>query len=165
MPKPTTYATPICIGLTILAAIGLIIGWYQHQVLVILILLLPAVIYEVYRTEGESTRWASWMMLLTIAAEFYFIWQKVSFDLAQYFGISEQYVGGFWVPLGEIKIVAPVLMAVLAGILFFRTFGKYTKWLAVIIFITALVTVYILDPNIIKTMLPGIIQQGTNNFY
>lgn len=165
MPKPTQYATPICLVLTIVAAIGLVYGWLNQNVIAILILLLPAVIYEVYRTEGESTKWSSWMMLITVVLEIWFIWKNVSFDLAQYFGVSEQYMGGYWVPLGEIKIVAPILMAVLAGILFFRTYGKYTKWLAVIIFVGALVTVYILDPNIIKTMLPGIIQQGTNRFY
>lgn len=165
MPKPTKFATPICIVLTILAAIGLLIGWVNHNVMVILILLLPAVIYEVYRTEGESTRWSSWVMLITVVLEIYFLWKNVSFNLANYFNMSEQYVGGFWVPLGDIKIVAPILMAVLSAVLFFRTYGKYTKWLAVVIFVSALVTVYILDPNIIKTMLPGIIQQGTNRYY
>jgi len=165
MPKPTRYATSICLVLTIIAAIGLIFGWLNHNVLIILVLLLPAVIYEVYRTEGDSTKWASWVMLITVVAEIWFIWKNVSFDLAQYVGVSEQYVGGFWVPLGDIKVIFPILMAVLAGILFFRTYGKYTKWLAIIIFISAAATVYIIDPAIIKTMLPGLIQQGANRFY
>lgn len=165
MPKPTQYATPICLVLTILAAIGLVYGWLNHNVIVILILLLPAVIYEVYRTEGVSTKWASWVMLITVVLEIYFIWKSVSFDLANYFGMSEQYVGGFWVPLGDIKVIAPILMAVLSGILFFRTNGKYTKWLAVIIFVCAFATVYVINPDIIKTILPGIIQQGLNRFY
>jgi len=165
MAKPTTYATPICLALTILAAIGLIIGWINHSAIVVLILLLPAVAYEVYRTEGESTRWASWALAISIVLEIYFVWAKTSFDLASYFGMSEQYVGGFLVPLGDIKVIFPILMAVLAAILFFRTFGKYTKWLAIIIFISAAATVYIIDPAIIKTMLPGLIQQGANRFY
>lgn len=165
MAKPTIYATPICLVLTILAAVGLIAGWFNHNVMIILALILPAVGYEIYRTEGESTKWASWLMLIVLLLEIYFIWKKVSFDLASYFGSSEQYVGGFWVPLGDIKIVAPVLMAVLSAILFFRTNGKYTKWLAIIIFISAIVAVLIIDPNIIKTMLPGIIRQGAYNLY
>jgi len=165
MAKPTTYATPICIGLSILAMIGIILGWLNHNALILIILLLPAVIYEIYRTEGESTKWASWVMLIVILAEIWFIWKNVSFDLANYFGTSEQYVGGFWVPLGDIKIIAPIVMAVLSGILFFRTNGKYTKWLAVIIFVSAGVAVYIINPEIIKTMLPVIIQQGLNRYY
>lgn len=165
MPKSVTYATPICLVLTILAAIGLVFGWFDHNAIIILILLLPAIGYEIYRTEGVSTKWASWVMLIVVLAEIYFIWKGISFDLANYLGTSEQYVGGFWVPLGDIKIIGPILLAVLAGILFFRTNGKYTKWLAVIIFVSALVTVYIIDPGIIKTMLPGIIGQGLNRFY
>ena len=160
MPKPTTYATPICLGLTILAAIGLIIGWVNHSVILILLFALPAVVYEIYRTEGESTRWASWGLLAVIILEIFFIWRNVSFDLASYFNSTEQYIDGYLVPLGDIKVIGPLIIAVLAVILFFRTYGKYTKWLAVIIFISALAAVFILKPDIFKTLLPAMIQQG-----
>lgn len=165
MAKPTKYATPICLGLTIIAAIGLVLGWYQHSVLVILVLLLPAVVYEIYRTEGESTRWSSIILFIVLILEIWFIWKKVSFNLASYLGKTEQYVGGFWVPLGEVKVLAPIIIALVSAVLFFRTRGIYTKWLAIIIFVSALVAVYILDPNIIKTILPSILEQGTNRYY
>lgn len=165
MAKPTTYATPICIVLSIIALIGIIIGLVNHSAMAVLILLIPAVIYEIYRTEGESTRWASWAMIIVVALEIYFLWKNVSFDLAQYLNTSEQYVGGFWVPLGDIKIVGPLMMAVIAAILFFRTNGKYTRWLAVIIFASAIALVYIINPDILKTMLPSLIQQGTYHIY
>lgn len=165
MAKPTKYATPICIGLSILSIIGVAIGLVNHSAMVVLLLLIPAVIYEIYRTEGESTRWASWAMIVVVALEIYFLWKNVSFDLAQYLNTSEQYVGGFWVPLGDIKIVGPLMMAVIAAILFFRTNGKYTKWLSVIIFASAIIIIYILNPDILKTMLPGLIQQGAYHIY
>jgi hypothetical protein len=165
MAKPTKFATPICIVLTIIAAIGLVLGWYQHNVLVILILLLPAVAYEIYRTEGDSTRWSSIMLFIVLILEIWFIWKKVSFNLANYLGKTEQYVGGFWVPLGDIKVLAPIIIALVSAVLFFRTRGIYTKWLAVVIFISALLIVYIIDPEIIRKVLPSVIEQGANRYY
>lgn len=59
---------------------------------------------------------------------------KINFNLINFFGKSEKYIAGYHVSLGDIKILGPVLMAILSLILFFRTYGLYTKWLAVIIF-------------------------------
>jgi hypothetical protein len=59
MARPTTYATPICIGLTVLAAIGIVIGLLTEEVTWPIASLVPTVGYEAYRTEGPSTRWAS----------------------------------------------------------------------------------------------------------
>lgn len=153
MARPTKYATPICIGLTVLAAIGAVIGVLTENSLVAILLLLPAVGYEVYRTEGESTRWASWAMLATFVALLIFSIFDVEYDLAAFFGESEKYVAGRKVPLGDIKVVASALMIVLGIVLFTRTRGVYTRWLAIIILVASFAIVFILSPDTFKDLL------------
>ncbi len=74
-------------------------------------------------------------------------------DLAKFLGMTEKRIGGYTIPLGDIKVVAPAVMAILAIILFVRTRGRYTKWLAAIIFITSFAIVYALDPTIFAELL------------
>jgi len=160
MAKSYKYATEICVALTVLALIGIVIGIAKSSPLIAIIFLLPAVIYEVYRTEGKSTKWASIVLLVVFIAEFILIITNVSFDLAGFLGATEKCVAGYAVPLGDIKIVGPGLMAVLALILLIRTRGRYTKWLAIIIIITSLAIAYILDPAIFTKFLRLGIQEG-----
>ena len=160
MAKPTKHATLICIILTLLALLGIFIGIATSLPLVIIIFLLPAVIYEVYRTEGKSTKWASWGLLIVLIAEVILIVANISFDLAEFSGATEKYVGGYNVPLGDIKVVGPAIMAILAIILFIRTRGRYTRWLAVIIFITSFVILYSLDPTIFGRLLRFGVEEG-----
>ena len=164
MAKPTTYATPICLGLTLLTIVSIIIGVHYHNALIITLFLLPTVAYEAYRTEGETTRWASWVLLFLIIGELVMIIFKINFDLASFSFQNYAYVGGYFVPLGDVKIIAPGVMAVLSLILFFRTIGKYTNWLSVLIFVSSFVIVYTLDPNIFKSFLSSSIIQGLFNF-
>ena len=153
MAKPTKHATLICFILTLIAFIGIIIGIFLSKPLIIAACLFPAVVYEVYRTEGESTRWASWVLLLVVILEIVFIAANISFDLAKFIGQSEKEVAGYIVPLGDIKIFGPIIMGILSIILFIRTRGKYTKWLSVIIFITCFAIIWSLNPDIFKNLL------------
>ena len=153
MAKSYKHATPICIVLSILALIGIIIGIAESSPLIIIIFLLPTVIYEVYRTEGKSTKRASRWLLIVFIAEIILIVANISFDLAKFLGMTEKRIGGYTIPLGDIKVVAPAIMAILAIILFVRTRGRYTKWLAAIIFITSFAIVYALDPTIFAELL------------
>ena len=160
MAKAYKYATPICIVLSFLALLGIVIGIVKSNPLITIIFLLPTVIYEVYRTEGKSTKWASWGLLTVFIAEFIFIVANISFDLAEFLGKTEERVGGYNVPLGDIKVVGPVIITILAVILFFRTRGRYTRWLAVIIFITSFVILYTLDPSVFSRLLRFGIEEG-----
>ena len=153
MAKPTTYATPICIVLSILVIIGIITGIWKHSPLLITLLLLPAVGYEAYRTEGETTRWASWVMLAIIIAELIVIIFHINYDLVRLFDSESLYVGYTYLPLGNLKVVFPIVMIILSLTLFFRTIGKYTKWLAVLIFISSIAIVYAIDPGMLKSLL------------
>jgi hypothetical protein len=160
MAKPTKYAPHICTVVTILALIGIVVGLLKDNTLIIVFLLLPATVYEVYRTEGKSTKTSSVIMLLLLIAEIFLVLFKVEFNLAEFLGTSQEYIGGYLVPLGEITVVGPTLMAVLAVILFVRTAGKFTKWLAVTIFVTAFAIIYSIDPGIFTELFKYGIQEG-----
>lgn len=160
MAKPTKYATLICTIVSILALIGIVIGIWLSKPLIIVIFLIPAAAYEVYRTEGPSTVWASWILLIVLILEIVLIVANINFDLASFFGESEKVVAGYTVPLGDIKIVGPIVIAILSIILFVRTRGRYTKWLAAVIFITCFVIVYVINPEIFKNLLGLAVDKG-----
>ena len=128
--------------------------------MITIILLLPTVIYEVYRTEGKSTKASSVLLLLVCIAEIFLIILKVNINFAEYLGVTEQNIGGYLVPLGDIKVLGPTIMAVLSVVLFIRTYGIYTKWLAVIIFITSFAIVYTLDPVVFQDLLRFGVEEG-----
>ncbi len=161
MPKPTTYATPICLVLTVIAVAGIIIGFMTKNPLYCVLFLLPTVGYEAYRTEGPSTKWTSWLLLIVLILEVIFIIFKINYSLTTFFGRESTYVGVSYVPLGDIKIFGPTIMAILAVILFIRTAGIYTKWLAAIIFLSAFATVYIMNSEIFRELL----RNGISNIF
>jgi len=161
MAKPTKYAPHICTAVTILAGIGIVIGLLTGTTLWIVLLLLPAALYEAYRTEGKSTKASSILLVVVLILEIALILFDINFNIAQYLGTSQEYIAGYLVPLGEIKVVAPTLMAVLSVILFVRTRGVYTRWLSVTIFITSFAIVYSIDPAIFSDLLKEAIQQGS----
>lgn len=160
MAKPTKYATLICTIVSVLALTGIITGILMSKPLLIVIFLIPTVAYEVYRTEGPSTVWASWILLIVLILEIVLIAANINFDLASFFGESEKFVAGYTVPLGDIKIVGPIVMAILSIILFVRTRGRYTKWLAAVIFITCFAIVYAINPEIFKNLLGLAVDRG-----
>ncbi len=160
MAKPYQYATHICLGLTLLAIIGIFCGLKTLNPLITMIFLLPTVLYEVYRTEGVSTKAASWGLLIVFILEILFILGNVSFDLASFLETEQRYIAGHAIPLGDIKVVAPTIMAALSAVLFARTRGKYTKWLAVIIFVSSFAIVYALDPAIFAKLLKLGVKEG-----
>ena len=150
MPKETKHAALICIGLSILAAIGIAAGIGMNNALITILCLVPAAGYEVYRTEGIVTRVASFCLLGILLAELFFVATGKGFDLAKLLGGAAKRIGGYTIPLGDIKIVGPTIMAILSVILFRRTYGIYTKWLAVILFITSLAIIYVINPAILQ---------------
>jgi hypothetical protein len=158
MPKPTKYAGMICTILSILALTGIIIGLIKISPSIITIFLIPAVIYEVYRTEGQSTKSASIILLVVFALEIILLVFNINFDLAKFLNRSDAYIHSYSIPLGDIKVVAPAVMAILSVILFLRTNGIYTKWLSVIIFITSFAIIYTVDPANFQILLQTAIQ-------
>lgn len=147
MAKGTKYATPICIVLSVIALAGIALGIWKSNTYVIIATMLPAVIYEIYRTEGESTKAASAGMLLVLVALIVMTAMRLSYNLAPFltrFGIT----GAF-----DARLAGPVIIAVLAVILIRRTAGIYTRWLAVIIIISAAGLFYAMDPSLFGHLL------------
>lgn len=151
----------ICLILTILTVIGVMLGFANHNALYVAFFILPAVAYEIYRTKGVSTIFASWAILAVILAEIIFLIFHINYDLGQYLGMDYTYVGGQYVPLGDIKILGPALLAVFSVILFIRTAGPYTKWLSVIIFISAFLMVYIMSPDMFRELIRSAVRSIT----
>lgn len=160
MPKPTKNAPLICTILSIVAVVGIVVGLLTKIPLIPIFLLLPAVIYEVYRTEGDSTRLSSVLLLLVLIGEIILIIFNINWNLATFLGEETKTVASFTIALGDIKVVAPLLMAVLSVVLFIRTYGIYTKWLSVVIFVTAFAVVYIIDPEIFKIAAKFAVDEG-----
>jgi hypothetical protein len=147
MAKPTKYATPICFGLSIIAGIGILASLIYASPVIAIVALIPTVIYEIYRTEGKSTKTSSIIIGLVLLLELVLIIFNIDVDLAEFLGQESRYIGGYEVPMGTLTVVGPAVMAILSVILFVRTRGKYTKWLAVIIFVTSFAIIYGLDPE------------------
>lgn len=152
MARSTKYAPAICFVLSVIALAGIIVGIIKNAPLITISSIMPTIIYEVYRTEGVSTKAASWGLLAVFIIEIVLIAAKINFDLSSILGIKEKYIGGYRVPLGDVKTMGPAIMAILSIVLFIRTNGIYTKWLAVIIIITSLVIVYQLDPAVVTQL-------------
>lgn len=146
MAKPTKYAPHLCTLFMIIAFIGIILGLIFKQPLLPIILLVPTAIYEAYRTEGRSTTAASYLLVVVLFALIVLVVFNIQFNIAEFLGTQRQLIGGYWVPLGDLRIVAPTAIAVLSVILFTRTRGIYTRWLAAIIFVTSFAIIYLIDP-------------------
>lgn len=153
MARPTKYATPICIGLSVLALVGIVVGFATDEPLYPIGFLVPTVGYEAYRTEGKSTRWASWMLVVLLVSVVITRLFELEFDLRELVGADIVRVGEQNVPLGDLSVVLPALMVVLAAVLWTRTRGVYTRWLAAIIFVTSVIVVHLAAPEAVGDFL------------
>ncbi len=160
MAKPTKYAPNICTGVSVAALIGIIIGLVSGNAIWPIIFLFPAAIYEAYRTEGKSTKTASIGLIAILILELGLILFNINFNLAEYLNTSQESIGGYLVPLGDIKIVGPTLLAILSVILFTNTRGIYTRWLATVVFITSFAAVYTIDPGTFHKLFRYALQEG-----
>ncbi len=160
MAKEYEHATLICAVITIVALIGIIIGIYFKLPLVVLFLMLPAVLYEIYRTEGVSTKFASLGMLIILIAEAVLIIFNININLANIIGGKTE-ITRYRIPLGDVKMLGPIIIAVLSGILIRRTAGKYTIWLAVVILVSSIALLYAINPDIIGQLFRGgVVEEG-----
>lgn len=160
MAKSYKNAGKICTILSIVAALGIVGGLIQRSALIPILALLPSTIYEVYRTEGESTKLASWGMLGVLIGELLLILFNININIAEFLQQSQGTVGGYTIPFGNLQVLAPTLLGVLSVILITKTRGKYTTWLAVINLVGAFAIVYILNPNIFSELIRLAVQEG-----
>ena len=150
----------VCTIMTIIVIIAVVLGYIYKNPLIIAFLLLPVAAYEVYRTRGIYTTMSAWIILIVLITEIILILFHINYDLGQFLNSSNAYVGGQYIPIGDIKILGPTLLAVFSIILLIRTYGPYTKWLSVIIFVSAFVMVYIMNPNIFRELIRNGIERA-----
>ena len=143
----------ICSIMSVWMAIGIMLGFTSHNALFVAFFLIPVIVYEIYRTRGLYTTFSSWMMLIVVVAEIIFLVFGLSYDIGAYLQMDSTYIAGQQVPLGDIKILGPALLAVFSLILVIRTAGPYTKWLGILIFISAFFIVYIFSPEMFRELL------------
>ncbi len=161
MAKEYEHATMICSIITVIALLGIAVGCYFKLPLAVLLSMLPAVGYEIYRTRGVSTKFASIAMLAILIIETVLIIGKFDLNLAKLLGGQFDALGRYGVVLGDVKFIGPVLIAVLAGILIRRTAGKYTIWLAAVILVNSIGLLYTLNPDIISQLFrSGLVEEG-----
>jgi len=164
--NPALNPMIVCLIVTLIAVLGAFLGLVNNNPLWILIFLLPAVIYETIRTqEGASTKLSSILLLGIILLEIILILFGVNYDLAKFFGEEEKYIAGYTLPLGDIKVFGPLMAAILATVLVFRTYGPYTKWLSIVIAVGSLVAVYLINPFFFEQAIKLIVNGLLNRFY
>jgi hypothetical protein len=160
MAKPYQNATLICSILTGVAVLGIILGLVFSNPLLTIIFLLPTAGYEVYRTEGKSTKAASWGMLVLLIVSLIFVVFGINLDLAEFLGKSSTYIRGYRIPFGDVRVLSPSLMAVLSVVLITNSRGKYTRWLAGIIFVSAFAIIYTIDPSVFEELIKLAVDEG-----
>ncbi len=151
MAREYKNAGIICIAISIIAVLGIFLGIKFNKPLIIALVMLPAVIYEVYRTEGVYTKIASWLSLTVVVAEAYVIIAGITIDLSPILGES---LKSFSIT-GRVHagLIGPVALVILALYLFKNTAGIYTRWLSIIILVSSIALFYAINPEIILGLL------------
>ncbi len=148
----------VCAVVTVVALIGAIISILTKNPLWILVLLVPATLYEAIRTQkGASTKASSIILLILLILEIILIVFNVSFDLTGFLHVEGKYIAGYYLPLGDIKIFGPLLLTILSTVLIFRTRGKYTRWLSIVIAVGSLTTIFLISPEFFQHALQLIV--------
>jgi len=144
----------ICLIITLIAAICIATGFILKNPLIMILGLIPAALYEAYRTWGITTKAASIILLLCLVLQIILIVFNINYDISKIIGISKKYISGYMLPLMDLKTLITIVIIFLSMILLLRTIGFYTKWLSIILIIGCLCFIYVLYPvqfyNLVK---------------
>jgi hypothetical protein len=132
-----TTPTNVCIFCTLFALAFIFLSFGLNKPYLILIGYFPAVIYAAIRTAGPYTKLASVGIAILTVLEWLAIAGIIHFNLATFLDQETAYIKGYWIPLGDIAFVFPLIVIVLSILLFVRTAGRYTKWLSIIILVSS----------------------------
>jgi len=143
-----------CTVITIFAIATLVLGLILKNPYWVIAGIVPAAIYEAWRTEGFFTKLQSVGILVLVVLEILAIMKVIRLNLGQGFEDQEIWVGGFTVLLGDIRFLIPIVMVILSLGLLWRTYGMYTKWLSVVLTANSVVLLYLVN----KKALISIIQ-------
>ncbi len=155
MAQSTKYATLICVIMTILLVVLSFIAYKINKPLLIPLIMIPIAAYEVYRTEGVSTKWASWGVLAGIIIEAILVVGGIKINISKIISLVYPLDANI-----DLSAAIPVLIALCAIMLVKKTAGIYTKWLAVLIIAGAAVLFYLIDPSMFGSILSSGVKEG-----
>lgn len=135
----------ICLILTLITLATIIIGFYFKNPYYIILGIFPAAIYEAIRTEGYYTKAGSIIILAAVILEILVLKGLIRFNLASFFNQENIYFSGYLIKLGEISLIFPALAAIISVVLLIRTYGIYTKWLAILLLASSICLLYIVN--------------------
>ena len=152
MAAPTKHAGLICLILTVVTAAGGVGGWLLALPVVLVVALLPAVVYEVIRTEGRSTRISSVLIGIALLVQVAALLIPIQPDLTSVLGPNAANLG---LPASLLSLtgVLAVACVVLAVVLFTNSRGVYTRWMAVVAFLGSAGVLFLLAPGEILALL------------
>src|SRR4030042_3895190 len=134
-----------CTVITIFALGTLILGLILKNPYWVIAGIVPAAIYEAWRTQGFFTKLQSVGILVLVVLEILAIMRVIKLNLGQGLEDQEIWVGGFTVLLGDIRFLIPAVMVVLSLGLLWRTYGMYTKWLSVVLTANSVALLYLVN--------------------
>ena len=158
MAKSYTYAVWICAAASVIAGAGIVAGIMRTNALIPILCLLPAAVYEAWRTEGRFTRLASWGMLVILIAQAALLISKISINLSSYAAKAGIALPDTLKALCNLNVIFPAVVIACSVYLFRRTAGVYTKWLSVIILLASASILYILVPESLKMIVEAVKQ-------
>ena len=146
-------ATTVCYVLTGIAIITLIVGIWLKNPYWVIAGIVPSALYEAWRTEGYYTKIASVVIAGLSVLEIFAILGTIKFNLAELAGQNYAYVAGENIPLGDIRFVFPIIAVILSIALVRRTYGKYTKWLSILLVASSIALLFIVNKNALTEIL------------
>lgn len=144
-----------CTVITVIALATLILGLILKNPYVVIAGIIPAAIYEAWRTQGFFTKLQSVGILVLVILEILAIMRVFTLNLGQGIEGEEVYVGGFILLLGDIRFLIPAIMVVLSLGLLWRTYGMYTKWLSVVLTASSIALLYIVNKKALISIIQG----------
>jgi len=159
--KDTATTRILCIVISIFTIITIVVGVWLKNSYWIIAGIIPAAIYEAWRTEGYYTKAASIGIVVLVILEILAIMGIIRFNISQFFNTDTFYFSGFLIPLGDIVSIFPIVCALLALILLRRTYGPYTKWLSILLIVSALALLYVVN----KSIIPELIKNSAGSYY
>jgi hypothetical protein len=152
-------AKTLCIILSIITLITIILGFYLRSPYIVILGIIPVAIYEAVRTEGFYTKAGSIAISILVIIEIFAIKGLFRFNLASFMGRDTMYFSGYYLPLGDIVFIFPAVAAIISLVLFFRTYGIYTKWLSILLLLSSIALIYIVNKDILYELI------RTQNYY
>lgn len=143
----------VCSILTLVTIAAIFLGFYLKNPFIVILGIFPAAIYEAWRTEGYYTKAGSIIIMVLVILEIFAMKGTITFNLADFMGRNEAFFGGYWLPLGNITFIFPVIAVLISLLLIFRTYGVYTKWLAILLLLSSFSLLYLVNKETLFELL------------